>query len=118
MKKVMTIFGAILFAYFIIASCNNSEKAKSSMTGKWILKSAMGIESKDGDNTYLLLNDDNTAIEKNMFAESKRTWSIKGDSFCLKGIEEDGGIEVCGTYKLDGDKLVWNLMDVEMIYEK
>jgi hypothetical protein len=118
MKKTMTIFGAILFASFILASCNSSEKSKSSMTGKWMLKSAMGIESQDGDNTYILLNDDNTAIEKNKFGEYKRTWSIKGDSLCLKTIEEDGGIESCGTYKLDGDKLVWNLMDVEMIYEK
>ena len=114
----MTLFGAILFASFILSSCNSSEKAKSSMTGKWILKSAMGIESQDGDKSYILLNDDNTAIEKSKFGESKRTWSIKGDSLCLKAIEEDGGIESCGTYKLDGDKLVWNLMDVEIIYEK
>ncbi len=118
MKKTIKIFVAILFASFILASCNSSEKAKTSMTGKWILKSAMGIESQDGDNTYMLLNDDNTAIEKNKFGESKRTWSIKGDSLCLKATEEDGGIESCGSYKLDGDKLVWNLMDVEMIYEK
>ena len=75
MKKNITIFGVILFASFILASCNSSEKEKSSMTGKWILKSARGSELQDGDNIYMVLNDDNTAIEKSEFGEFKRTWS-------------------------------------------
>lgn len=77
----------------------------------------MGIESKD-DKTYMILNDDNTAIEKNSFGEFKRTWSIKGNEFCLKATEEDGGIESCGSYKLDGENLIWNVMEIEIIYQK
>jgi hypothetical protein len=117
MKNVMTILGALTIISLLMTSCNSSEKSKNSITGKWIVKSSMGIELKD-DKTYMILNDDNTAIEKNSFGESKRTWSIKGNELCLKATEEDGGIESCGSYKLDGNKLIWNVMEAEIIYQK
>ena len=109
----MIIFGALIIISCFLTNCNNSD----SISGKWIVKSAMGIESKD-DKTYMILTDDNTAIEKNNFGEFKRTWSIKGNELCLKASEEDGGIESCGSFKLDGNKLIWNVMEIEIIYQK
>jgi hypothetical protein len=118
MKKIMKVFGALTILSMLMISCNDKIKSENKIAGKWILKSAMGIISKDGPNTYMVLNDDNTAIEKNTFGEHKRTWSIKGNELCLKALEEDGGIESCGSYKIEDNKLVWTIMEIEMIYEK
>jgi hypothetical protein len=78
----------------------------------------MGVESQEGEKTYLIINEDNTAIEKNNLGEINRTWSIKGNELCFKATDADGGMESCGSYKLEGNKLIWNVMDIEMIYEK
>ncbi len=115
MKKLIKLFSASLIISIILISCANEKK---SITGQWILKSASGIELQDADKTYLIINEDNTAIEKSKFGEMNRTWSIKGNELCLKATDSDGGIESCGTYKLDGNKLIWNVMDIEMIYQK
>ena len=54
-------------------------------------------------------------LKRANLANLKEPGHIKGDSLCLKS---RGGMETCSSYKLDGDKLVLNIMDYEMIYEK
>ena len=123
---------ASLKNYFLVAvislfaSCNNDKggekqsnepKGGNPLVGKWVLRSAMGVDAVDA-NTYLIINNDHTAVEHGSLGDTKRTWSSTDDELCVKASQEDGGIESCGKYKLKGDKLTWTVLEIEMVYER
>lgn len=114
MKFKLTITLSVLCVIFLL-SCNTST---APVIGKWNVKSIMGQQANGGTN-YLEINKDQTAIEVNdAVGKVKRTWSIRENEFCLKALVEDGGFEMCGKYKVEGNLLYWNIMDMEFIYEK
>lgn len=120
MKKLNSIFGAIFIA-LILTNCNTNTQNENtsndkSLVGKWIVESTNGmpVDTK----SYMLLNEDYTAMEVNSFGENERTWFVKGNDLCLKALEADGGIESCGSFKIKGNKLIWTIFDMEMVYKK
>jgi hypothetical protein len=117
MKKITTFLGILFLVSLIMTGCNELGSPEKKLIGKWNLKSAMGIEVPSGK-SYLILNEDKTANEISSIGEFQRTWKINGDELCVKAIEKDGGIESCGYFKIDGNKLTWTVMEMEMIYEK
>lgn len=119
MKKIITICGAMLFASLIFTSCGGAGKSKSTLVGSWELSwdadEANGIKA---GSTILVLNEDKTAREKSSIGETQRTWKTNGSDLCIKASDEDGGIESCGKYELNGDVLTWVIMDMTMEYKR
>jgi len=106
MKKIMTIFGAILFASLILIGCseNSTNKSESKLEGKFVLE---GMEEY-----YMIFNADGTGEENSSQGLEKFEWKKTDGKLCivkLYNLDESSapikGEEACGNFILTANKL-------------
>jgi ABC-type oligopeptide transport system substrate-binding subunit len=115
MKKIITIFGTIIFASIILASCGgNSSKEQTTTTieGKYVC-----IKPNNQSSNYLIINKDGS-ITNNVPGSygglNKGTYSVSGNKLNAKLNTNYGPIDI--TYIIDGDRL--SVTGGGNIYEK
>ncbi len=87
-------FFVLIASLILLISCGKSNTASSD--------NLVGVY-KDDMGSILELKKDGTAIQKSDLAELHKTWSVKGDTFCLAEKRQ----EICGKYTFIGNTLTW-----------